>query len=55
MIFLDVHKEYDKAWLEEIMCALNQNRVTGKKTGYDQKKLNIDLRTRMHPRHDRTR
>ena len=35
MIFLDVQKAYDKAWLDAILYALHQNGVEGKKTQND--------------------
>ena len=54
MIFLDVQKAYDKAWLDGIWHALHRNGVMGKNLTMI-KKLNSNLRARIHTRHGLTR
>ena len=54
IIFLDVQKAYDKAWLDGILHALHRNGVKGKNLTMI-KKLNSNLRARIHTRHGLTR
>ena len=54
IIFLDVHKAYDKAWLNAILYALNQNGVSGNNLTMI-KKINTNLRARIHTKHGLTR
>ena len=54
IIFLDVQKAYDKAWLDGILHALHRNGVKGKNLILI-KKLNSNLRARIHTRHGLTR
>ena len=54
IIFLDVQKAYDKAWLDGILHALHRNGVEGKHPTLI-KKLNSNLRARIHTRHGLTR
>ena len=54
IIFLDVQKAYDKAWLDGILHALHRNGVKGKNLTLI-KKLNSNLRARIHTRHGLTR
>ena len=54
IIFLDVQKAYDKAWLNGILYALNQNGVSGKNLIMI-KKINTNLRARIHTKHGLTR
>ena len=54
IIFLDVQKAYDKAWLNGILYALNQNGVSGKNLTMI-KKINTNLRARIHTKHGLTR
>ena len=54
IIFLDVQKAYDKAWLNAILYGLNTNGNEGK---YQRmiKKLNSNLNARIQTRYGRTR
>ena len=54
IIFLDVQKVYDKAWLDGILHARHSNGVKGKNLTLI-KKLNSNLRARIHTRHGLTR
>ena len=54
IIFLDVQKAYDKAWLNGILYALNQNGVSGKNLIMITK-INTNLRARIHTKHGLTR
>ena len=54
MIFLDVQKAYDKAWLDAMLYALNTNGVGGKNLRMI-KKLNSNLNARIHTRYGLTR
>ena len=54
IIFLDVQKAYDKAWLDAILYALNTNGVGGKNLRMI-KKLNSNLNARIHTRYGLTR
>ena len=54
IIFLDVQKAYDKAWLDAILYALNINGVKGKNLRMI-KKLNSNLTARIQTRYGLTR
>ena len=54
VIFLDVQKAYDKAWLDAILYAMHKNGVTGKNL-HMIRKLNSKLTARMHTRFGATR
>ena len=54
LVFLDVQKAYDKAWLDAILYALHKNGVTGKNLQMV-KKLNSNLTAKIHTRHGLTR
>ena len=54
IIFLDVQKAYDKAWLDAIMYAILKHGVEGKKPKND-KKLNSNLTARIQTRYGLTR
>ena len=54
IIFLDVQKAYDKAWLDAIMYALHKNGVEGKNLRMI-KKLNSNLTARIQTRYGLTR
>ena len=54
IIFLDVQKAYDKAWLDAILYALNQNGIQGKNLRMI-KKLNSNLTARVQTRYELTR
>ena len=54
IIFLDVQKAYDKAWLDAIIYALHQNGVKGKNLRMI-KKLNSNLTAKIQTRHGLTR
>ena len=54
IIFLDVQKAYDKAWLDAILYALNQNGIQGKNLRMI-KKLNSNLTARVQTRYGLTR
>ena len=54
LVFLDVKKAYDKAWLDAILYALHKNGVTGKNLQMV-KKLNSNLTAKIHTRHGLTR
>ena len=54
LVFLDVQKAYDKAWLDAIMYVLHKNGVKGKNLHMVQK-LNSNLSAKIHTRHGLTR
>jgi len=54
IVFLDVQKAYDKAWLDGILYALNKNGVNGKNLSLI-KKLNSNLKARLHTKYGLTR
>ena len=54
IIFLDVQKAYDKAWLDAIIYALHQNGVKGKNLRMI-KNLNSNLTAKIQTRHGLTR
>ena len=54
IIFLDVQKAYDEVWLNGILYALNQNGVSEKNLRMI-KKINTNLRARIHTKHGLTR
>ena len=54
LIFVDVQKTYDKAWLDAILYALHKNGVTGKNLQMV-KKLNSNLTAKIHTRDGVTR
>ena len=49
VVFLDVQKAYDKAWLDAILCVLMKNGVEGKNLSII-KKLNSNLTARIQTR-----
>ncbi len=53
IIFLDVQKAYDKAWLNGILYALNKNGVSGKNLEIT-RKLNSNLKAKIQTRHGLT-
>ena len=50
LVFLDVQKAYDKAWLDAILYVLHKNGVKGKNLHMVQK-LNRNLTAKIHTRH----
>ena len=54
LVFLDVQKAYDKAWLDAILYVLHKNGVKGKNLQMVQK-LNSNLSAKIHTRHGLTR
>ncbi len=54
IIFLDVQKAYDKAWLDAIMYVLNKNWLEGKDWEIT-RKLNTNLRATIRTKHGNTR
>ena len=54
LVFLDVQKAYDKAWLDAILYALHKSRVTRKNLQMV-KKLSSNLTAKIHTRHGLTR
>ena len=54
LIFLDVQKAYNKAWLDAILYAMHKNGVTGKSL-HMIRKLNSNLTARIHTRFGATR
>ena len=54
LTYLDVTKEYDKAWLDGIMYALHNNGVIGP-TWYIIRKLNQGLKAKIKTKDDMTR
>jgi len=54
LTLLDVTKAYDKAWLDGIMYVMGKNGIEGKEWKIT-KKLNEDLRARVHTDHGTTR
>ena len=54
LVFLDVQKAYDKAWLDAILYVLHKNGVKGKNLHMVQK-LNSNLTAKIHTRHGLTR
>ena len=54
LVFLDVQKAYDKAWLDAILYVLHKNGVKGKNLHMVQK-LNSNLSAKIHTRHGLTR
>ena len=53
LVYLDVQKAYNKAWLDAILDALHKNGVAGKNLQMV-KKLNSNLTAKMHTRHGLT-
>ena len=54
VIFLDVQKAYDKAWLDAILYAMHKNGVTGENL-HMIRKLNSNLTARIYTRFGTTR
>ena len=54
LVFLDVQKAYDKAWLDAILYVLHKNGVKGKNLHMAQK-LNSNLSAQIQTRHGLTR
>ena len=54
VVFLDVQKAYDKAWLDAILYALHESGVTGKNLSIA-RKMNTNLTARIQTRHGPTR
>ena len=55
IIFLDIQKAYDKAWLDAIIYALHKNGVQDKNLRMIKKKINSNLTARIQTRYGLTR